>query len=50
MWPEQKKIGCRGVSSRPAGQQKTASSKFKTKCEELKGHRLDCGKERMLNN
>ena len=31
------------MSSRPVGQQKTASPEFKGRCEELKGHVIDCG-------
>ena len=37
------RFGGKGVSSRPVGQQKTASPKFKGRCEELKGHVIDCG-------
>ena len=37
------RFGGRGVSSRPVGQQKSASPEFKGWCEELKGHVIDCG-------
>ena len=37
------RFGGRGVSSRPVGQQKTASPEFKGCCEELKCHVIDCG-------
>ena len=37
------RFGGRGVSSRPVGQQKSASPEFKGRCEELKGHVIDCG-------